>query len=157
MPGFSVPEVDANPDGWGPTTVPEQLDGVPYAPFGKGDKIGRVSDFTNSGFNKYGGALLGISVYKTPTPHRSRIRPSLPRCLCALTCAQVGASSRTASRVSRCSTSSRTMRCADRPVLRLSMFRKLTLCQPASAVPLWPMSADGADGAVLSERAQPAR
>ena len=57
MPGFSVPEVDANPDGWGPTTVPEQLDGVPYAPFGKGDKIGRVSDFTNSGFNKYGGLL----------------------------------------------------------------------------------------------------
>lgn len=56
MPGaFAVPEVAANDEGWGPTTIPEQLDGVPYAPFGKGDKIGRVSDFTNSGFSKYGG------------------------------------------------------------------------------------------------------
>ena len=68
MPGFSVPEVDANPDGWGPTTVPEQLDGVPYAPFGKGDKIGRVSDFTNSGFNKYGGLLIYAAPLGRPFP-----------------------------------------------------------------------------------------
>ncbi len=77
MPGFSVPEVDANPDGWGPTTVPEQLDGIPYAPFGKGDKVGRVSDFTNSGFNKYGGALFVMSV-TTPTPFLSRCCTSSP-------------------------------------------------------------------------------
>lgn len=50
---FEVPQVAANEDGWGPTTVPEQLDGVPYAPFGKGDKIGRVSDFTAAGL-RYG-------------------------------------------------------------------------------------------------------
>ena len=61
MPGaFAVPEVAANDEGWGPTTVPEQLDGVPYAPFGKGDKIGRVSDFTNSGFSKYGGVQVKL-------------------------------------------------------------------------------------------------
>ncbi len=46
---FEVPQVAANDSGWGPTTVPESLDGVPYAPFGKGDKIGRVSDFTAAG------------------------------------------------------------------------------------------------------------
>ncbi len=50
---FEVPQVAANESGWGPTTVPEQLDGVPYAPFGKGDKIGRVSDFTAAGI-RYG-------------------------------------------------------------------------------------------------------
>ena len=100
MPGFSVPEVDANPDGWGPTTVPEQLDGVPYAPFGKGDKIGRVSDFTNSGFNKYGGMLPP----GTPPPGAAPAGPPkhlLPHAAGAHSakhCAQGGASSRTANR-----------------------------------------------------------
>jgi Eukaryotic translation initiation factor 3 subunit 7 (eIF-3) len=61
MPGtaFRVPEVQENEDGWGPTTLPPQLDGVPYAPFSKGDKVGRVADFTQGGgFGKYGGAVL---------------------------------------------------------------------------------------------------
>lgn len=53
MASFTVPTVSANADGWGPTTVPESLDGVPYAPFGKGDRIGRVSDFTAAGL-RYG-------------------------------------------------------------------------------------------------------
>ncbi|CAK0760799.1 hypothetical protein CVIRNUC_002801 [Coccomyxa viridis] len=53
--GFEVPGIIENEEGWGPTTVPEHLEGVPYAPYGKGDKVGRVSDFTQSGFNKYGG------------------------------------------------------------------------------------------------------
>ena len=52
---FKVPAVEDNADGWGPTTVPEQLEGIPYAPFTKSEKIGRISDFTQSGFNKYGG------------------------------------------------------------------------------------------------------
>ena len=50
-----MPGIVENEEGWGPTTVPEHLEGVPYAPYGKGDKVGRVSDFTQSGFNKYGG------------------------------------------------------------------------------------------------------
>lgn len=53
MVAFEVPQVAANDSGWGPTTVPEQLDGVPYAPFGKGDRVGRVSDFTAAG-QRYG-------------------------------------------------------------------------------------------------------
>lgn len=53
MASFTVPAVSANADGWGPTTVPEALDGVPYAPFGKGDRIGRVADFTAAGL-RYG-------------------------------------------------------------------------------------------------------
>ena len=50
-----MPGIVENEEGWGPTSVPEHLEGVPYAPYGKGDKVGRVSDFTQSGFNKYGG------------------------------------------------------------------------------------------------------
>lgn len=52
---FKVPAVVDNDEGWGPTSVPDQLEGIPYAPFNKGDKFGKASDFTQSGFNKYGG------------------------------------------------------------------------------------------------------
>lgn len=55
LAGFAVPGIVDNADGWGPTTIPEHLEGLPYAPFGKGDKVGRISDFTQTGFNKYGG------------------------------------------------------------------------------------------------------
>ena len=55
---FKVPAVEDNADGWGPTTVPEQLEGIPYAPYTKSEKIGRISDFTQSGFNKYGGVCF---------------------------------------------------------------------------------------------------
>lgn len=53
---FLTPAIVDNEEGWGPTTVPELLEGVPYAPYAKADKVGRISDFTQSGFNKYGGA-----------------------------------------------------------------------------------------------------
>lgn len=61
---YRVPNIPDNEEGWGPTstTVPEQLEGVPYAPYGKGDKVGRISDFTASGFNKYGGDAPSASV-----------------------------------------------------------------------------------------------
>ena len=63
--GFQVPGIVENEEGWGPTTVPEHLEGVPYAPYGKGDKVGRVSDFTQSGFNKYGGRYkLHLCAYR---------------------------------------------------------------------------------------------
>ncbi|KAK9809722.1 hypothetical protein WJX73_010444 [Symbiochloris irregularis] len=54
MPLFAIPDVLDNPEGWGPTTEPEHLKGIPYAPFSKGDKVGRISDFAQTGF-KYGG------------------------------------------------------------------------------------------------------
>lgn len=35
---------------WGPpTSTDTTLDGVPYAPFSKGDKLGRMADWTNEG------------------------------------------------------------------------------------------------------------
>lgn len=57
QPFFQVPTVEDNEDGWGPTTVPQQLEGIPYAPFSKGEKVSKISDFTGSGFNRFGGQL----------------------------------------------------------------------------------------------------
>lgn len=37
-------------DGWGPAVTTETtLNGVPYAPFSKGDKLGRMADWTAEG------------------------------------------------------------------------------------------------------------
>lgn len=37
-------------DSWGPPTATENtLDGVPYAPYSKGDKLGRMADWTSEG------------------------------------------------------------------------------------------------------------
>lgn len=37
-------------DGWGPSVTTETtLNGVPYAPFSKGDKLGRMADWTAEG------------------------------------------------------------------------------------------------------------
>jgi len=54
---FAVPEVPFNEGGWGPCTLPEHLKDVPYAPYGKNDKIGRVADWTSSGrdHDRHGG------------------------------------------------------------------------------------------------------
>ncbi len=53
---FQVPDVQDNPDGWGPSSEPASLTDIPFAPFGKGDKVGRAADWTQSAYNKYQGA-----------------------------------------------------------------------------------------------------
>jgi translation initiation factor 3 subunit D len=54
---FPVPDVLPNDDGWGPsaTAIPPHLVDVPFAPFGKGDKIGRASDWTQAAYQKFPG------------------------------------------------------------------------------------------------------
>ena len=47
---FPVPVLSDNPDGWGPTTLPEQFKNIPYAPFNKSDKVGRAADWTSQGY-----------------------------------------------------------------------------------------------------------
>mmetsp|Transcript_2749 Transcript_2749/g.4745 ORF Transcript_2749/g.4745 Transcript_2749/m.4745 type:complete len:516 (+) Transcript_2749:103-1650(+) len=50
---FPVPAVLQNDDGWGPSnSVPLHLADVPFAPFSKGDKLGRASDWTQSAYNR---------------------------------------------------------------------------------------------------------
>lgn len=42
-------------DGWGPPTTTETtLNGVPYAPFSKGDKLGRMADWTSDSKDREG-------------------------------------------------------------------------------------------------------
>ncbi len=47
-PKFSIPPIHDNPDGWGPssTYVPEKYQDMPYYPFVKSDKLGRIADWT---------------------------------------------------------------------------------------------------------------
>ncbi len=59
---FPIPDVIPNDDGWGPSSscIPPQLADVPFAPFGKGDKIGRASDWTQNAYQKFGGRLCEL-------------------------------------------------------------------------------------------------
>jgi len=53
MESFSIPYVPANPDSWGPPLNDEneaksKFHLLPYAPFGRSDRIGRAADFTSN-------------------------------------------------------------------------------------------------------------
>lgn len=56
---LKVPEVVDNPGGWGPPddhrALQSQLQNVPYAPFNKGEKLGRASDWTRNVPVRYAG------------------------------------------------------------------------------------------------------
>ncbi len=58
MPGISLADTisQLNVNGeWGPETVSSTaLDGVPYAPYSKGDKLGRMADWTQEGKDREG-------------------------------------------------------------------------------------------------------
>ena len=45
MVGFKLPEVEENPEGWGPISVPPQFESIPFMPYSKGDRLGRIADF----------------------------------------------------------------------------------------------------------------
>lgn len=47
LPRFSIPSVAFNAGGWGPMSLPERFASVPYAYFTKGDRLGKVADFTS--------------------------------------------------------------------------------------------------------------
>jgi hypothetical protein len=58
MPGISladtINQLSVNGE-WGPETVSSTtLDGVPYAPYSKGDKLGRMADWTQEGKDREG-------------------------------------------------------------------------------------------------------
>ena len=54
---FTLPDVRDSGESWGPPVdeVPADYDEVPYAPFGKGDKLGKCADWTQTGYGKFGG------------------------------------------------------------------------------------------------------
>lgn len=40
---FSPPRIQDSQHGWGPCDAPEQFKDLPYAPFSKGDRLGKVN------------------------------------------------------------------------------------------------------------------
>ncbi|POW08659.1 hypothetical protein PSTT_07389 [Puccinia striiformis] len=50
-PQFVLPPIHDHPDAWGPspTALPTQFKDIPYAPFSKSDKIGRIVDWNAEG------------------------------------------------------------------------------------------------------------
>jgi hypothetical protein len=47
-PTFKLPEIIDNDNGWGPSPVmlPEKFRDIPYAPYSKADKLGRIADWS---------------------------------------------------------------------------------------------------------------
>jgi len=66
---FCSPAIQENPDGWGPVEVPEQFREMPYQPFSKGDRLGKVSDWTGNTYqdrrwaNKYQSTFGSMQQY----------------------------------------------------------------------------------------------
>lgn len=48
MAKFMTPVIQDNPSGWGPCAVPEQFRDMPYQPFSKGDRLGKVLPVSRS-------------------------------------------------------------------------------------------------------------
>ncbi len=44
-PSFTLPPIIDNPNGWGPSGVPEELSNIPYAPYSKSDRLGKIADW----------------------------------------------------------------------------------------------------------------
>lgn len=59
LPIFRMPTIQVNETGWGPTegVDPAKYGNIPYSPFNKGDRLGRVADWVNAArpgrYNQY--------------------------------------------------------------------------------------------------------
>lgn len=66
---FDAPEIQDNPTGWGPSNIPEQFRDMPYQPFNKSDRIGKVADWSGQTYsdkklaNKYSSQFGGGGQY----------------------------------------------------------------------------------------------
>ncbi|KAA0705760.1 Eukaryotic translation initiation factor 3 subunit D [Triplophysa tibetana] len=69
MAKFHAPVIQENPSGWGPCAVPDKFKDMPYQPFSKGDRLGKVADWTGATYqdkrytNKYSSQFGGGSQY----------------------------------------------------------------------------------------------
>lgn len=44
LPHFPPPMIQDNVNGWGPCDMPQQFKDMPYQPFSKGDRLGKVRE-----------------------------------------------------------------------------------------------------------------
>lgn len=56
MAHFNPPQIQDNPSGWGPCAIPDQFKDLPYQPFSKGDRLGKVISYTRM--------VAGIPVFR---------------------------------------------------------------------------------------------
>lgn len=66
---YAVPEIQDNPDGWGPCKEPEHLKDVPFAPFSKGDKLGKAADWTQQAYQKNFPGAFDPALHAFPPAH----------------------------------------------------------------------------------------
>lgn len=70
MVSFALSQVENNDEGWGPTTAPPQFANVPFMPFSKGDRLGRIADFgMPPGRAQYQSELLGCGHFCFAGPY----------------------------------------------------------------------------------------
>lgn len=48
---FEKPTVQFNENGWGPCELSDTFKDVPYQPFSKSDRLGKICDWTNTSNN----------------------------------------------------------------------------------------------------------
>ncbi|PVD39398.1 hypothetical protein C0Q70_02028 [Pomacea canaliculata] len=69
MARFAPPQIQDNPQGWGPCEMPEMYKDLPYQPFAKDVRLGKVSDWTGATYQdkrylgKYNSAFAGQQYY----------------------------------------------------------------------------------------------
>lgn len=61
MSAFTLPSVTDSKSGWGPVSLSAQFRDIPYAPYSKADKLGRIADWSapegTQGKDQRGGAV----------------------------------------------------------------------------------------------------
>jgi len=50
MAEFITPKIQDNPNGWGPVGVPDKFKDMPFQPFSKGDRLGKVADWNGNSY-----------------------------------------------------------------------------------------------------------
>lgn len=48
---FEMPSLQSNDVGWGPSELAVSFRDMPYQPFSKSDRMGKISDWTGNAFN----------------------------------------------------------------------------------------------------------
>ncbi|GBN69703.1 Eukaryotic translation initiation factor 3 subunit D [Araneus ventricosus] len=70
---FNIPNIQDNPTGWGPCSLPEQFQDMPYQQFSKNDRLGKVADWTGNTYqdrryankrNKFHTVILSFTLLK---------------------------------------------------------------------------------------------
>eukprot|EP01023_Acetabularia_acetabulum_P039174 TRINITY_DN3759_c0_g1_i1.p1 TRINITY_DN3759_c0_g1~~TRINITY_DN3759_c0_g1_i1.p1 ORF type:complete len:505 (+),score=69.71 TRINITY_DN3759_c0_g1_i1:114-1628(+) len=61
---FELPQLEDNIGGWGPISAPSHLKDVPFAPYNKGDRLGRASDWTSQNQGRYRQNQQGTEVFQ---------------------------------------------------------------------------------------------